>query len=59
VCRGPDFLLRAYAKALEAIGIEAKVTLKDAVRARSIRPRVLHFGSSYIVADVLNAERRE
>lgn len=58
VCRGPDFLLRAYARALETIGEEVKLTIRSSAKPRSIRPRVLHFGGSYIVADVLTAERQ-
>jgi hypothetical protein len=59
VCRGPDFLLRAYARALEAVGEEATLTMRSSAKPRSIRPRVLHFGDSYIVADVFTAERQE
>jgi hypothetical protein len=54
--RGPDFLMRAYAKALRSIGKQPQVILKRPNR-RAARPRVLHFGDSYIVADTFNAER--
>ena len=58
VCRGPEFLLRAYARALAAIGEEVKLALKGAAKPKAIRPKVLHFGGSYIVADVFSAERQ-
>jgi hypothetical protein len=57
VCRGPEYLLKAYAKALEASGVEAKMTVKNTAGPKLIRPKVLHFGSSYVVADVFTAER--
>lgn len=57
VCRGPDFLVRAYAKALEAIGEQAKLTLRSAPKAKSTRPKVLHFGTSYVVANTFAAKR--
>jgi hypothetical protein len=59
VCRGPDFLLRRYARALEAVGEEAKLTIRSSAKRRLIRPRVLHFGGSHIVADMFTAERQE
>jgi hypothetical protein len=58
VCRGPDFLVRAYAKALEAIGEPVHLTLRGSRKSKSILPRVLHFGSSYIVANVFAAQRQ-
>jgi hypothetical protein len=58
VCRGPDFLVRAYAEALEAIGEGAQLTLRGSPKSRSILPKVLHFGSSYVVANAFAAERR-
>lgn len=57
VCRGPEFLLRAYAKSLKAIGEQVKVTLRDRPKSKSIRPKVLHFGTSYVVADTFEAQR--
>jgi hypothetical protein len=57
ICRGPDFLLRAYGKALEAIGEPVRLTLCGAPRSKSIRPKVLHFGTSYVVADEFVAQR--
>lgn len=57
VCRGPDFLVLAYAKALEKIGIEVKLTFRIARKPKPNRPKVLHFGGSYVVADAFSAER--
>lgn len=57
VCRGPDFLVRAYAKALEAIGEPVQLTLRRASKLKPARPKVLHFGESYVVADAFRAER--
>ena len=55
-CRGPDFLMRAYAKALRAIGKRPRIVLgRD--RSKAIRPKVLHFGDSYVVANRFTAER--
>lgn len=50
VCQGPDFLMHAYAKALRALGARIRlVPLKQ--KPPATRPRVLHTGSSAIVAD--------
>jgi hypothetical protein len=57
VCRGPDFLIRAYAKALETIGERVRLTLRRLPKLKPIQPRVLHFGESYVVADIFTAER--
>ncbi len=57
VCRGPDFLVRAYAKALEAIGERVHLTLRRAPKLKPTLPRVLHFGESYVVADSFTAEQ--
>ena len=59
VVRGPDFLLRAYAKALRASGERPRLTLRKRSRKRPVRPKVLHFGTSYIVAAAFVAQRRE
>ncbi len=56
VCRGPEFLLRAYAKALRTVGEQARVTLRGSPKAKPIRPNVLHFGTSHVVANVFGAE---
>jgi len=56
VCRGPDFLVRTYAKALEAIGEQVQLTLRRASKLKPAQPRVLHFGESYVVAERFRAE---
>jgi hypothetical protein len=56
VCRGPDFLLRAYAKALGHIGANPRLTLEKKIPTKG-RPKVLHFGNSFIVAQTFLAER--
>jgi hypothetical protein len=56
VCRGPDFLMRAYAKALRLIGARPQLRLREKFRAKSKPLRVLHFGASYVVATALSAE---
>ncbi len=57
VCRGPDFLLRAYAKAIESIGERAQFNLRTSPKVKSISPKVLHFGESHVVADAISAQR--
>jgi hypothetical protein len=57
VCRGPDFLIHGYAKALEAIGERVQLTLRRGPKLKQKQPKVLHFGQSYVVADVFTAER--
>lgn len=57
VCRGPDFLVRAYVNALEAIGERVQLTLRRIPKLEPARPGVLHFGDSYVVADSFTAER--
>jgi hypothetical protein len=57
VCRGPDFLVRAYAKALKAVGEQATLTLRHVPKSKSTPPKVLHFGTSYVVANAFTAER--
>jgi hypothetical protein len=57
VCRGPEFLIRVYAKALESIGEPVQVTLRRNQKMKIIRPKVLHFGSSFVVADSFIAQR--
>jgi hypothetical protein len=53
--RGPEFLMRAYAKALRAIGEQPRVVLRR--KKGAVSPRVLHFGDSYVVANSFVAER--
>ena len=55
-CRGPDFLMRAYAKALRSIGKRPQVILRRRSR-KAVRLRVLHFGNSYVVANTFLAEK--
>lgn len=56
VCRGPDFLIRAYAQALRKKGeIIRVIRLKTGSKRRG-RPTVLHFGRSYVVAEDFAAE---
>lgn len=54
-CQGPDFLMRAYAKAIRSVGMHPRMTLKPR-KPKAVRPKVLHFGDSYIVADNFTAE---
>jgi hypothetical protein len=54
--RGPDFLVRAYAKALRSIGKRPQVILGRR-NQKAGRPRVLHFGDSHVVANTFVAER--
>jgi hypothetical protein len=56
---GPDFLIRAYAKALRLSGEKARVIALKVGRKTSDRPRVLHFGASYVVAEAFSAERQD
>lgn len=46
VCRGPEFLLRAYAKALRKAGESARVNVRGSSKVNRIRACVLHFGAS-------------
>lgn len=57
VCRGPDFLVRTYAKALGEIGERVQLTLRRVPKLNSTRLKVLHFGGSFVVADLFTAER--
>jgi hypothetical protein len=56
VCQGPDFLMRAYARALRRIGAKPDLTLQKKHRTKIVRPKVLHFGNSFVVADAFIAE---
>ena len=49
VCRGPHFLLRAYARALR--GELPRLDLLAVGKVRRTRLRVLHFGESFVVAE--------
>jgi hypothetical protein len=57
ICRGPDFLLRAYAKALEAIGVRVQLNFRGSRKSKSILPKILHFGTSFVVANAFAARR--
>jgi hypothetical protein len=50
VWKGPEFLMRAYARTLRDIGLLATVVAKQQQR-RAFRPRCLHFGNSFVVTD--------
>jgi|SRR5579872_4154885 len=50
ICRGPDFLMRAYANALRLAGAHPELRLRPKRRAKIVGPKVLHFGSSCVVA---------
>ncbi|MFZ0306382.1 MAG: hypothetical protein WAL75_27095 [Terracidiphilus sp.] len=54
--RGPEFLMRAYAKALQSIGEKPQLILRRG-KKKTIRPKVLHFGASHVVANSFTAER--
>lgn len=56
LCRGPDFLMRAYAKALRLVGAQTHVTVRKNRKMKRIRSRVLHFGDSFIVAATFTVE---
>jgi hypothetical protein len=56
-CRGPEFLMRSYAKALRKNREDARLTVRGDAKSRHDRPKVLHFGESFVVAARLSAER--
>jgi len=58
ICRGPDFLMRAYAKAFRAKGDRVQLTLRGGSKAKSARLKVLHFGDSYVVAAAFTAQHQ-
>src|SRR5262249_761778 len=58
-CQGPDFLIRVYAKALRMSGENVRVIPLKVGRRKNSRPRVLHFGTSYVVAEAFTAERHD
>lgn len=57
-CRGPDFLIRAYAQALRTKGETVRVIRLNTGGKRRGRPKVLHFGTSYVVAEGFAAEHQ-
>ena len=57
-CQGPEFLMRAYAKAIRFVGKHPKIVLgRRPEIARKLR--VLHFGSSHVVAAGFLAKQSE
>jgi hypothetical protein len=58
VVRAPDFLVRAYARALGGLGVVVRVTTVGPRRRPSPAPRVLHLGNSFVVADGFEAIQR-
>lgn len=56
-CRGPEFLMRAYAKALRARGGDPHLSLRRNSKRKPTRLRVLHFGESFVIAAGFRAER--
>jgi len=57
-CRGPDFLMRAYAKAFRAKGDRVQLINTRRSQAKSVRLKVLHFGESYVVAAAFTAQHQ-
>jgi hypothetical protein len=58
-CRGPDFLMRAYAKAFRAKGERVQLVLRGGSKAKSMGLKVLHFGESYVIAAAFTAQHQE
>jgi len=50
IAQAPDFLVRAYARALPKLGISVRTSPVRQGKART-RPKVLHLGSSFVVAE--------
>lgn len=57
-CRGPDFLMRAYAAAFRAKGDQVRLILRGGSKAKSVRLKVLHFGESYVTAAAFTAQHQ-
>lgn len=57
VCRGPDFLMRVYAKALRAQGENPRLIPRRSNNQKLAKLKVLHFGESFVVAAQFTAER--
>jgi hypothetical protein len=57
VCRGPAFLVRHYARTLARRGQAVSVASSTQRRPARSRPRLLHFGSSFVVANSFTSER--
>ncbi len=56
--RGPRFLMERYARALRKAGVPAVVKGQRTPRKGSAPLRVLHFGSSYVIARVFDMQKR-
>jgi hypothetical protein len=56
VWRGPEFLLRKYDQALRRLGFETALIASKCRRKTTKGLRVLHMGSSYVVAERFEAE---
>jgi hypothetical protein len=56
VLRGPDFLMRAYAKALHANGESPRLRIQPRRKRKPGALRTLHFGGSFVVAAQFTAE---
>lgn len=57
-CRGPEFLMRAYAKAIRSMGKRPHIILRLRPE-KAKRLKVLQFGESYVVASAFVGKRRE
>ena len=57
ICRGPDFLMRAYAKAFRAKADRVRLVVRGGSKAKPLRLKVLHFGDSYVVATEFTAQK--
>jgi hypothetical protein len=49
--RGPEFLLRGYARVLRRLGLETVLTRGTKALRNGRAPQVLHLGGSYVVAE--------
>jgi hypothetical protein len=58
VVAGPDFLVRAYARALRRLDLVVSVKAVARRRRATPAPSVLHFGNSFIVANGFEVARR-
>jgi hypothetical protein len=57
LCRGPQFLITHYASSLKGRGIKTTVVPNRARRAARKRVGLLHFGSSFVIAERFTSER--
>jgi hypothetical protein len=54
IVQAPDFLVRAYARALRRLGLTVRTSMAREANART-RPKVLHLGNSFVVAEGFEA----